>query len=109
MSVPPKFADIGKSANDLLSKDYPIGVAKLEVKTTTANGVCFTVNGSEDTKTQTIVGDLKTKYVDKKSKPSFYSHFKLPLIPALTSRRWINIHKHMDFNKYSWARGRKCR
>ena len=33
------FNDIGKSAKDLLSKDYPVGGVKLEVKTTAPNGV----------------------------------------------------------------------
>lgn len=33
------FNDIGKAAKDLLSKDYPIGGVKLEVKTTAPNGV----------------------------------------------------------------------
>lgn len=33
------FNDIGKSAKDLLSKDYPVGGVKLEVKTAAPNGV----------------------------------------------------------------------
>lgn len=33
------FNDIGKPAKDLLSKDYPVGGVKLEVKTTAPNGV----------------------------------------------------------------------
>ena len=36
--APPKFSDIGKSTSDLLSKDYPVGVTKLEVKTNASNG-----------------------------------------------------------------------
>jgi voltage-dependent anion channel protein 2 len=36
---PPIFKDIGKSVNDLLNKDYPVGFSKLEVKTTASNGV----------------------------------------------------------------------
>ena len=39
MSIPPKYADIGKAAADLLNKDYPVGTTKLEVKTTATNGV----------------------------------------------------------------------
>ncbi|KAL1927663.1 hypothetical protein VTP01DRAFT_3484 [Rhizomucor pusillus] len=65
MSVPVAFADIGKPAKDLLSKDYPIGGVKLEVKTTAPNGVTFKVNGQRDNKTGIIVGDLETKYADK--------------------------------------------
>lgn len=33
------FNDIGKPAKDLLSKDYPFGSVKVEVKTTAPNGV----------------------------------------------------------------------
>ncbi|ORZ11467.1 eukaryotic porin/Tom40 [Absidia repens] len=65
MSVPVAFNDIGKPVKDLLSKDYPIGGVKLEVKTTAPNGVTFKVNGNRDNKTGIIVGDLETKYADK--------------------------------------------
>ncbi|KAJ1972559.1 Mitochondrial porin [Dimargaris verticillata] len=61
----PAYADVGKSANDLLNKDFPTNVVKLEVKTFTANGVNFTVNGSQNQKTGGILGELKTKYSDK--------------------------------------------
>ncbi|KAI8093611.1 eukaryotic porin/Tom40 [Halteromyces radiatus] len=71
MSVPVAFNDIGKSAKDLLSKDYPIGGVKLEVKTTAPNGVTFKVNGQRDNKTGIIVGDLETKYADKVNGISF--------------------------------------
>lgn len=33
------YNDIGKPAKDLLTKDYPVGGVKLEVKTTAPNGV----------------------------------------------------------------------
>jgi voltage-dependent anion channel protein 2 len=39
MSVPVAFNDIGKSSKDLLSKDFPVGSVKLEVKTTAPDGV----------------------------------------------------------------------
>ena len=42
--VPPSFSDLGKPANDLLGKDYPIGSAKLEVNTTTPNGIVSVLN-----------------------------------------------------------------
>ncbi|KAJ1911872.1 Mitochondrial porin [Tieghemiomyces parasiticus] len=61
----PSYSDLGKSAKDLLTKDYPIGHVKLEVKTLTANGVNFTVNGTQDQKSGGILGELKTKYADK--------------------------------------------
>ncbi|KAI8330489.1 eukaryotic porin/Tom40 [Chlamydoabsidia padenii] len=71
MSVPVAFNDIGKSAKDLLSKDYPVGGVKLEVKTTAPNGVTFKVNGHRDNKTGVIIGDLETKYADKVNGISF--------------------------------------
>ena len=67
MVAPPKYADIGKSVNDLLSKDYPVGYSKLEVKTTAANGVNFTVAGNQDSKSGAIAAELKTKFSDKAS------------------------------------------
>ncbi|CEP16024.1 hypothetical protein [Parasitella parasitica] len=66
MSVPVAFNDIGKPAKDLLGKDYPVGGVKLEVKTTAPNGVTFRVNGHRDNKTGIIIGDLETKWADKK-------------------------------------------
>jgi voltage-dependent anion channel protein 2 len=42
--IPPSFSDIGKPANDLLGKDYPVGTAKLEVNTTTSNGIVLAIN-----------------------------------------------------------------
>jgi hypothetical protein len=51
MSVPVPFNDIGKSSKDLLSKDFPVGSVKLEVKTTSPDGVVsidvsFSLNNS---------------------------------------------------------------
>ncbi|KAJ3209774.1 Mitochondrial porin [Entophlyctis luteolus] len=64
MSVP-HYGDFGKSLNDLLNKDFPVGSAKLEVNTTTSNGIKFTVTGNKDNKTGNIVSEIKTKYTDK--------------------------------------------
>ncbi|KAJ3239601.1 Mitochondrial porin [Chytriomyces hyalinus] len=64
MSVP-HYGDFGKSLNDLLSKDYPVGHAKLEVNTTTSNGIKFTVTGAKDNNNGAIVSEIKTKYSDK--------------------------------------------
>ncbi|KAG0005293.1 Mitochondrial porin [Modicella reniformis] len=66
-SVPVPFADFGKSTNDLLGKDFPIGHTKLELKTVAPNGVTFNVLGNQDTKTGHISGELKNKYVDYKN------------------------------------------
>jgi Eukaryotic porin len=48
-----------------------IGIAKLEVNTTTPTGLKFTVNGTKDNKSGSIVSDLKAKYADKKSGLTF--------------------------------------
>ncbi|KAL1916293.1 uncharacterized protein VTP21DRAFT_5910 [Calcarisporiella thermophila] len=61
------FSDIGKLANDLFSKDYPLGVTKLEAKTVAQNGVTFTATGAQDSKTGIVQGELKTKYSDAKN------------------------------------------
>jgi len=64
--VPPSWKDLGKSSNDLLGRDFPISGATLEVKTNTPSNVAFKVNGTRDTKSALITGDLEGKYVDKK-------------------------------------------
>ncbi|KAI8820833.1 eukaryotic porin/Tom40 [Fimicolochytrium jonesii] len=64
-NVPPAFSDIGKTTNDLLNKDFPLGAAKLEVNTFTNNGVKFTVLGAKDNKTGAIASELKAKHIDK--------------------------------------------
>ena len=61
------FQDLGKSSNDLLSKDYPFHGTSLEVKTKTPSKVAFKVAGLRDSKTQGITGDLETKYADPKN------------------------------------------
>ena len=37
--VPVPFADLGKSTNDLLGKDFPVGQTKFELKTVAPGGV----------------------------------------------------------------------
>ncbi|KAF9433636.1 Mitochondrial porin [Entomortierella beljakovae] len=66
-SVPAPFSDFGKSANDLLGKDFPVGQTKFELKTVAPNGVTFNVLGNKDNKSGHINGELKTKYVDYKN------------------------------------------
>jgi voltage-dependent anion channel protein 2 len=58
---------LGKSSNDLLSKDYPINGTALEVKTKTPSNVTFKVAGSSDAKSNHIHGDVEAKYVDPKN------------------------------------------
>ena len=38
-SIPVPFADLGKSTNDLLGKDFPVGQTKFELKTVAPGGV----------------------------------------------------------------------
>lgn len=65
--VPPSWKDLGKSSNDLLSKDFPISGAALEVKTKTPSNVTFKVAGFRDTKSSLINGDIEAKYSDPKN------------------------------------------
>lgn len=64
--VPPSWKDLGKSSNDLLSRDFPIHGVTLEVKTNTPSNVAFKVGGTRDSKSAAITGDLEGKYVDRK-------------------------------------------
>jgi voltage-dependent anion channel protein 2 len=59
--------DLGKSSNDLLSKDLPVFGTSLEVKTKTPTGVVFKVAGTRDTKSTAITGDVEAKYLDPKN------------------------------------------
>ncbi|ESK95224.1 outer mitochondrial membrane protein porin [Moniliophthora roreri MCA 2997] len=61
--VPPSWKDLGKSANDLLGKDYPFNATTLEVKTKTPSNVTFRVFGTND-KNGTS-GDLEGKWTNK--------------------------------------------
>ncbi|KAF8252916.1 hypothetical protein K440DRAFT_652349 [Wilcoxina mikolae CBS 423.85] len=64
--APPAFADIAKSSNDLLTRDfYHTASANLEVKSKAPNGVAFTVKGKSDHKTGAIAGQIEAKYTDK--------------------------------------------
>eukprot|EP01137_Pigoraptor_chileana_P014391 Opistho-2@68993 len=62
MAIPAKFADLGKEAKDLFSKDYHFGDVKLELKSTTANGVEFVTGGTKNNKSGAIFGNLESKY-----------------------------------------------
>lgn len=64
MSVP-AFADIAKSSNDLLNKDfYHLSASALEVKSNTPNNVAFKVTG-KSTHEGATSGLLEAKYTDK--------------------------------------------
>ncbi|RIB09761.1 eukaryotic porin/Tom40 [Gigaspora rosea] len=60
--IPGSYSDIGKSASDLLGKDYPVAVFKLETKNTAPNGVSFILSGQKNTKSGDINGEFKSKY-----------------------------------------------
>jgi len=64
--VPPSWKDLGKSAGDLLQKDYPTSGTTLEVKTLTPSNVTFKVAGVR-TPSAEIFGDIEGKYVDFKN------------------------------------------
>lgn len=63
--APPCFADLGKQARDVFSKNYNIGVMKLECKTKTSTGVNFTVSGTSNNDTGRVNASLETKYLFK--------------------------------------------
>ncbi|CAG8580044.1 2796_t:CDS:2 [Acaulospora morrowiae] len=61
-TVPVCYSDVGKSASDLLGKDYPVGTIKFESKTNAPNGVSFILSGQKDLKSGNINGEFKSKY-----------------------------------------------
>ncbi|KAI1658134.1 eukaryotic porin/Tom40 [Daldinia decipiens] len=64
MSIP-AFADISKSANDLLNKDfYHLSAGTIEVKSNTPNNVAFKVTGKSSHEKATS-GAIEGKYADK--------------------------------------------
>jgi len=69
--VPPHWKDLGKSSNDLLTKDFPIFGTALEIKTKTPSNVTFKVTGNRDNKHGHITGDLEGKYADPKNGLTF--------------------------------------
>lgn len=62
--------DLGKSSNDLLSKDFPIGFSGLEVKTTTPSNVLFKVTG-QSKPDSSILGAIEGKFTDRKNGLTF--------------------------------------
>lgn len=61
---PPKFADLGKDAKDLLSKNFHHGVIKLEGKTTCQAGTEFNLSGTQNG--DSVSAELETKMVQPK-------------------------------------------
>ncbi|KXN68959.1 hypothetical protein CONCODRAFT_59803 [Conidiobolus coronatus NRRL 28638] len=62
--APVAFPDLSKASKDLLSKDFPSGNVKLEVKTKTDNGVTFSVTGHQDSASGAVFAETKVKYND---------------------------------------------
>lgn len=60
--APPKFADLGKEAKDLINKNFHFGVVKLEAKTKAKHGVEFTTEGTHNTDTGNVAASLETKF-----------------------------------------------
>lgn len=64
--APPCFADLGKQARDIFSKNYHFSLVKLDCKTKTESGVNFTVSGTSNNDTGRVNASLETKYLFKK-------------------------------------------
>lgn len=63
--APPTFADLGKQARDIFSKNYHVGLVKLDVKTKTQSNVEFAVNGTSINDTGRVNASFETKYLFK--------------------------------------------
>ncbi|RWS12547.1 voltage-dependent anion-selective channel-like protein [Dinothrombium tinctorium] len=63
--APPCFGDLGKQARDLFTKNYHLGIIKLDVKTKTPSGVEFAVNGTSNNDTGRVTASLETKHTLK--------------------------------------------
>lgn len=59
--TPVSYPDLSKGCKDILTKDFPSGDIKLEVKTTTLNGMNFFVNGKQDSD-KIVTAEAKTKF-----------------------------------------------
>jgi hypothetical protein len=57
--APPKFADLGKAARDLFSKNFHFGVVNVEASTTASNGAKFTTKGKHTTATGGVGAGLE--------------------------------------------------
>jgi hypothetical protein len=60
--APPQYSDLGKTAKDLFNKGYNYGTVKLDVKTTTENGINFNFTGEHNNDVQKSLGTLEAKY-----------------------------------------------
>lgn len=60
--APPCYADLGKQARDVFSKNYHFGLVKLDCKTKSRTGIEFTAAGSSMNDTGKVNGSLDVKY-----------------------------------------------
>lgn len=65
--APPKFADIGKAADDLFSDDFGGDANKLTLKSKASNGTAIKVEGSRSNATGGVAALLETKFTHKAS------------------------------------------
>jgi len=62
---PVKFSDLDKDAKDLLSKNFCFGLIKLEATTKSLHGADFTVDGTNNTESGSVLAGLQAKYKHK--------------------------------------------
>jgi len=86
--VPPSFKDLGKAANDLLSKDYPIAGTALEVKTKAPNNVVFKVDGLRHGQSGQIASNLEAKYLVPK--------YGLTFTPSWSTANFVKASVELD-------------
>ncbi|KAL1658618.1 eukaryotic porin-domain-containing protein [Schizophyllum commune] len=91
--------DLGKSANDLLSTDYPFNVQALEVKTKPVNGVQFCVAGSRAAAPGPINGELEGKYTDKAHGLTLTQGTKSPTLDAVFKQSGVHTRAALDVIK----------
>jgi len=60
--APPSYADLGKQARDVFSKNYHFGLVKLDCKTKSRSGIEFTSSGTSLNDTGKIDGSFDVKY-----------------------------------------------
>lgn len=88
MSIP-KFADLGKSVNELLYKGYNIGQFLVEAKTKTNGGVELTTTGLHNIDSGLLAGSLELKYL--------WTNYGLTLTDKWTSDNVVIVElKHED-------------
>lgn len=60
--APPCYADLGKDAREVFTKNYHLGIVKLDCKTKSRTGIEFKAAGSSLNDTGKVNGSLDVKY-----------------------------------------------